>query len=136
MIIEKLKKAGYRITKSRRAVISILEENEDLNAKEILNSLKKQGTGTDIATVYRVLDLLFKLGIVHRSNFTQQHAHFGFRKPMHMICRNCGKIIEKNNLKKDLKEVLNDILGGEFTAQDVSVEVYGLCIDCSKSSGE
>ncbi len=136
MIIDELKKAGYRITKPRRAVVSVLEENEDMNAKEILHTLKKQGIDIDIATVYRVLDLLFKLGIVHRSNFTQQHAHFGFRKPMHMICGKCGKIIEKDILEKDLKEVINDIVGGEFSAHDVSVEVYGLCIDCSKSSGE
>ncbi|HOR46955.1 MAG TPA: Fur family transcriptional regulator [Caldisericia bacterium] len=133
MILEQLKQAGYRITKPRKAVIALLEENDDMDAKQIYRTLKERGQDIDIATVYRVLDLLFRLGVVHRSNFTQQHAHFGFVKAVHMICKRCGKIDEKEIDNKILLDKMKDVLG-DFSAQDVSVEVYGYCKTCSRSA--
>ena len=133
MILEQLKQAGYRITKPRKAVIALLEENDDMDAKQIYRTLKERGQDIDVATVYRVLDLLFRLGVVHRSNFTQQHAHFGFVKAVHMICKRCGKIDEKEIDNKILLDKMKDVLG-DFSAQDVSVEVYGDCKTCSRSA--
>lgn len=130
-IIKQLKELGYRITKPRLAVIELLEQNEDMNAKEIHQFLKDQGHSIDIATVYRVLDLLCELGLVHKSNFNQQHAHFGFVRTMHAICRKCGKIIEYDWPDDHYKAGIENVL--DFKVQDVFVEVYGLCSDCRES---
>ena len=131
LIVKKLKEMGYRITKPRLAIIELLEQNEDMDAKEIHKLLKSKGHSIDVATVYRVLDLLCELGLVHKSNFSQQHAHFGFVKTLHAICRSCGKIIEYDWPDEHFKAQIENVLS--FKAQDVFIEVYGLCSDCKES---
>lgn len=140
-IIENLKRQGYRITKPRKAVLKLLTEHcdENMEAREIQEELKKDGLNIDIATIYRILEMLFEQRVVHKSNFSQQHAHFGIRKPfeVHVICRNCGGIDEDilkidNRFKNDL---IKNLLEKDFEAEDISIEIYGLCGKCRSGNG-
>jgi Fur family ferric uptake transcriptional regulator len=141
-IIESLRKQGFRITKPRMAVLKLLMEHKDenLEAREIQEELKNDGIEIDIATIYRILEMLFEQRVVHKSNFSQQHAHFGIRKPfeVHVICRNCGKINESiidinDNLRQ---EHLHRLLEKDFEAEDISIEIYGLCGKCRSNDGK
>jgi len=136
-ILEKLRLSGYKITHPRKVIIELLEESQGVNldAKEIFERLKKNGHEIDHATVYRVLELLYGLGVVHKSNFSQQHAHFGLKSvcEMHVICRRCGKIEERALDVKEVEKITGDAPDG-FTVQDISLEIYGLCRECKKTT--
>ncbi|NTU60760.1 MAG: transcriptional repressor [Caldiserica bacterium] len=141
-IIDSLKRQGFRITKPRKAVLKLLMDHKDenLEAREIQEELKRDGLDIDIATIYRILEMLFEQRVVHKSNFSQQHAHFGIRKPfeVHVICRNCGSIDENileidDRLKQDQ---INELLDKDFEAEDISIEIYGLCGKCRYLNGK
>ena len=131
-----LKQKGFRITKPRKAVLSLLYQHKDenLEAREIQEELANQGNNIDIATIYRILEMLFDQRVVHKSNFSQQHAHFGIRKPfeVHVICRKCGDVSDKDlNMNSKLRqEHVREMIGNDFEAEDISIEIYGLCKNC------
>jgi Fur family ferric uptake transcriptional regulator len=135
-IIEMLKQKGFRITKPRRSVLNLLfaHKDENLEAREIQQELAQSGIDIDIATIYRILEMLFDQRVVHKSNFSQQHAHFGLRKPfeVHVICRKCGSIDDKElNISSKLRQDhIKQMLGEDFEAEDISIEIYGLCTNC------
>ncbi|HOO97454.1 MAG TPA: Fur family transcriptional regulator [Caldisericia bacterium] len=138
-ILEKMKNLNLRITKPRREIIRVLWENrgKNLDAGEIYVTLVKRGIDIDQATVYRNLELLFNMKIIHKSNFTHQHAHFGLMDEfeIHFICRGCGEIFEKSLKQDDIITNIENINKG-FEEDSVSIEVYGLCKKCQKKQNK
>ena len=54
-----LAKIGCKNTKSRKAVVEILQSAENpLSAEDIFFAVKKQGSSVNLSTVYRTLDLM------------------------------------------------------------------------------
>ncbi len=136
---EILKEEGYKLTTQRKAILDAILENHEkhLNPEEIYNIVKLKCPDIGIATVYRTLQLFEKLNIVCRVNFddgynryeliydTEQHQHH------HLICLNCGKVIE---VKMDLLETLENEIEREygFSIVDHNVKFFGYCSDCEK----
>ena len=64
--LREIKSAGYRITAARRAVIDALAHaKKPLSAHQLHNQLQKNADTTDIVSVYRVLEVLAQLELVH-----------------------------------------------------------------------
>ena len=61
-----LKKRGYRITKPREVICSILENSghEHFTVEKLRKLCIKEDSNIDLATVYRTLELLERLDIV------------------------------------------------------------------------
>lgn len=134
-VLDQLRQSGFRITKPRKAVLKLLfdHKDENLEAREVQEELQKEGLHIDIATIYRILEMLFEQRVVHKSNFSQQHAHFGIRKPfeVHVICRNCGNICDKEiDMNEKLRQEHVQQMIGDFQAEDISIEIFGLCDKC------
>ena len=66
MILQKLKEAGFRITKQRIAVIDIILENDCSSCKEIIYKTAKINKEIGAATIYRTLNMLEEIGAVNR----------------------------------------------------------------------
>jgi len=135
-ILSKIKKNGYRITGQRMSILELLFDHvgDNLDANEIKNLLEKRGVSIDTATIYRTLELLFSLKIVHKHNFSHQHAHYGISQPyeVHFICNTCEEVTEismdeKNEIIKRVKA-----LSEGFATETVSIEVYGTCERCRR----
>lgn len=136
---EILKEEGYKLTIQRKAILDAILENHEkhLNPEEIYNIVKIKYPDIGIATVYRTLQLFEKLNIVCRVNFddgynryelnynTEEHQHH------HLICLNCGNVIE---VKMDLLEILENEIEREygFSIVDHNVKFFGYCSDCQK----
>ncbi|NLX63093.1 MAG: transcriptional repressor [Tissierellia bacterium] len=136
---EILKEEGYKLTTQRKAILDAILENHEkhLNPEEIYNIVKIKYPDIGIATVYRTLQLFEKLNIVCRVNFddgynryelnynTEEHQHH------HLICLNCGNVIE---VKMDLLEILENEIEREygFSIVDHNVKFFGYCSDCQK----
>ena len=64
--LNQLKKAGYRITEQRKLLLHIILNNEYSSCKEIYYAAKKQDDKVGIATVYRTVQLLEDMELIHK----------------------------------------------------------------------
>ena len=65
-VLNQLKKAGYRITEQRKLLLYIILNNEYSSCKEIYYAAKKQDDKVGIATVYRTVQLLEDMELIHK----------------------------------------------------------------------
>jgi len=89
------------------------------------------------ATVYRTLPLLEESGLIRRVVFIDKHTHYenvyGHLHHEHLICLNCGKVIEF--YKQSLEETLEDIAQeNKFKSMAHKLEITGFCEHCAKNT--
>lgn len=132
-----LKKKGYKITRPREMVLDVLEESkEPLSPYEMSDLIKSKGETGDVVGIYRSLEILEELGLVHKvislGKYSKCHLELNEDKHDHhnLICKNCGKIQEVHCLGLDL---LERVVSSEynFKVEYHALEFYGLCADCS-----
>ena len=68
LIIEKLKERGLRITRQRRILLDIILEGECSCCKEIYYKASMKDSGIGMATVYRMINMLERIGAISRKN--------------------------------------------------------------------
>jgi Fe2+ or Zn2+ uptake regulation protein len=97
-LIDRFRHTGVRLTAPRRAVVALLENRrgEHLSAEEVHGALSAEGVTLNLSSVYRTLNLLVALGLVHRIDLSESHAHFGVEqeKQAHLRCQVCGEVSE------------------------------------------
>ncbi len=71
IILDQLRKKGFRITEQRRLLISVILEDECSSCKEIYYKTVKKDATVGIATVYRMVKTLEDLGLINRKNLYQ-----------------------------------------------------------------
>ena len=124
-----LKLTGERLD----LVEAVFNQEGHFDADELHTTLKLQDKGISRATVYRTLDLLVQCGLVRKSSFGDQHAHYEAVRSDehhdHLICLNCDAIIEF--FRPDL-EALQDHICADFAFKPMhhSHQIFGLCRDC------
>lgn len=67
-IINRLKAQGFRITKQRRLIISVILEQDCSCCKEIYYQVREKDRTVGIATVYRMIKTLEETGFIDRRN--------------------------------------------------------------------
>jgi Fe2+ or Zn2+ uptake regulation protein len=94
----RFRQTGLKLTAPRRAVIALLENRRSghLSAEEIHGTLSAEGVTVNLSSVYRTLNLLVALGLVHRIDLSESHAHFGVEhgEQAHFRCEVCGEVSE------------------------------------------
>ncbi len=136
-ICEEIEKKGIRLTPQRKDIIRILinDENKHLSASDIYDLLQDKNNTMGLATVYRTLDLLTKMGIVVKRDFDGETSRYELVinkvNHHHLICKKCGKVIEiPDFLPEDIKNKLLQKKG--FKPVDYSIKFYGYCQECRK----
>ena len=91
-----------KITKQRRAVLNaFLECEKHVSAEELYNQVTLTDPKVGLATVYRTLALLTQSGLASDLDFGdgQKRYESSFKSAHHdhMVCTECGKIIEFNH---------------------------------------
>ena len=123
------------------ARLSIFKEvyssSEHFDADEIYFRLHSDKKRVSRATVYRTLDLLVENGFVSKVNVGRSQVHFentlAQKNHEHLVCTQCGKIIEFNN--KLLEEEQNRICKEYgFLPTKHNLIVFGLCDECQRRS--
>ncbi|MGQ9474246.1 MAG: Fur family transcriptional regulator [Candidatus Caldatribacteriaceae bacterium] len=130
-----------KITPSREAIVELLQESgKHLSAEEIYIYLKEKQKEVGIATVYRNLELLSQMGIVHRVNFGDGKEHYEIAQiptlhHHHLVCTSCGKVIDYQDFQQE-ENFFVERLGRalekkyEFLVQSHQLYFYGLCKEC------
>ena len=140
MSIQTLKNAGYRITQQRRAVIScIAHASEPLSAPRIYEQLsKKSDTAVaDKVSVYRVLETLLELHLVHRviphgSYVACTHRHC--TKSYHVMtrCTECQSVEEVHVPHEVVAPLLFHLSNSlDFKPDGHLLHIDGVCSGCT-----
>lgn len=137
---EILKKAGLKLTTQRRAIIEVFMDYNDhvLTAEQIYEKTKEKHPTMNFSTVYRNLEILERINIIHKITMQNQASkyqllHYG-KHHHHFICKDCGKseIIDFCPLR-----ILNtELVNKNFVLTDHCFELYGYCNDCMANKSE
>ena len=130
-----LARAGHRAGGARAAVLDLLDgQSCCLSAQAIHERLADGDRAVGLASVYRALEVLTGLGLVHRVDVggttayepadPEGHHHH------HVICTDCGAVgsFEDDRLERAIHD-LGDSLGYRVDAHDVVLR--GACPDCA-----
>jgi Fur family ferric uptake transcriptional regulator len=71
LIINELRKRGFKITNQRRIIIEMILKNKCSCCKEIYYQVLTKDTSIGIATVYRMVRLLEEMGVIDRKKLFQ-----------------------------------------------------------------
>ncbi|ARU47867.1 Fur family transcriptional regulator [Sulfurospirillum diekertiae] len=136
---ELLKNNSLKFTKQREVVLKTLyEKDEHFTPEDLYIFLRSTypELNIGIATVYRTLNLLEESLMVTSISFGVAGKKFELaNKPHHdhMICKNCGLIIEFQNDKIEQLQ-LEIAQANHFTITSHLMQLRGLCKECAKNS--
>ena len=132
-----LKKFGFKVTQPRLEILKLFEENKDkhLSPDGVFSKLKSQGSGTGIATVYRVLGQFEAAGIINRLKLDSDQVMYELNQGDHhdhIICIQCNSIQEFYNGEiEELQKRIVESIGAEIV--DHSLNIYVKCKKCRKN---
>ncbi len=129
---------GGRMTRQRRAVLAkLLEASRPVSAYELRDMVRPDNAAITPASVYRCLEFLVELGLVHRLETTRSFIACDHPDHRHsvqfLICRLCGSVVEAEDTRMaDAAESLGHRLG--FALDQPTVELTGVCASCKTSA--
>ncbi|NLL89706.1 MAG: transcriptional repressor [Dehalococcoidales bacterium] len=136
-----LRQNGYKATPQRLTIIKEFAKSDRfLTPADLYDSLKNNHPDIGMVTVYRVLDLLDRLGLVckvHAGGDCQKYKINTAEHHHHLLCSHCGMVInfpcDEPNLE-ELMEKITDETG--FNIKTHILEFVGLCPRCNEQSRE
>jgi len=124
-----------RLTPIRESVLHLLwQSHRPLGAYKIIEQLSAaSGKRVLPPTVYRALDFLLELGLIHRLATLNAYIGCPFPESVHsdcfLLCRKCGSVAEcsADNVNKAILTTAED---AGFLVESQTVEILGLCTPC------
>jgi Fur family ferric uptake transcriptional regulator len=116
-----------------------LRTEEHLTSEDLYRLVQKEDRTVGHTTVYRTLKLLTEAGLAREVRFgdnkTYYEHHYNHQHHDHMICTDCGKVIEF--FSQDIEE-LQDQMADKFGFRPThhSLRMWGICSDCQKKESE
>ncbi len=125
-----------KITSPRQAILEILRRHaHPLTNREIFTAIPKGQC--DLATIYRAMHLLEKMGMVKRFDFGDGAARFELVREgddghhHHLVCTRCAEVIEIDECFPRKIESRIAAANG-FKAVTHKLEFFGICPDCQR----
>jgi Fur family transcriptional regulator, peroxide stress response regulator len=131
-IVDSLRSQGFRVTPQRVAIVEyMMNTDSHPSAEDLYNAIKKKYPMVSLATVYKTLELLVKMGVVKELSFPDG-ARYDANAATHinLVCLNCGKI-EDTSDERSLKELESNIAKrSKYQILGRRFELYGYCSQC------
>jgi Fur family ferric uptake transcriptional regulator len=135
-LLRALIEAGYSNTYPRRVVIqAIASAGGCFSPFEILERGRSWHARLGLTTVYRTLDLLTSLGLVHKVHHEEEGCHsYALADKAHeqrIVCERChrAEVFEGHDLQA-LLEAIGQEMG--YHIKGHRLEVFGVCPNCQK----
>ncbi len=126
-----------RFTTIRRRVLELVwQQHKPVGAYQVLELLQ-QDSRTAPPTVYRALDFLQQLGLVHR--IASLNAYIGCARPgephdgQFLICESC-KTLAELDVAAITSVIERNAAASGFATSRQTVEIMGLCPNCRNRS--
>jgi len=143
----KFRACGFRMTLPRQEIFNVLSSTEaHLSAEDIYLKVHKKYPGVGLTTVYRTLELLVNMGFIRRFDFGDGRGRYQLtigpkgkiRHHHHLVCNDCGRVIDYTEFVDDEKELLDKTEKGlykkyNFKILDHELTFFGLCDKCKKN---
>jgi Fur family transcriptional regulator, zinc uptake regulator len=128
---------GVRLTALRSHVLELIwQSHQPVGAYELLDILKSERRNAQPPTIYRALNFLLNLGLIHR--IESLNAYVGCDTPhtnhntQFLICSGCGAAAEISDVRLD--KAINALAkDAKFSVNHRSIEVEGQCPNCQVS---
>src|SRR5215210_3105117 len=140
IFLEHIQKEGLRRTAQRDLILEIFLRNEEhLTSEDLYWIVQKEDPSVGHTTVYRTLKLLTDAGLAREVRFgdnkTYYEHHFNHAHHDHMICTECGKVIEFFSPEI---EALQDAMADKFQFKPThhSLRILGICADCQAKESD
>ncbi|MGM0845476.1 MAG: peroxide-responsive transcriptional repressor PerR [Bacillota bacterium] len=133
--IDTLKETGVRITPQRHAILEFLIHSmAHPTADDIYKALEGKFPNMSVATVYNNLRVFREVGLVKELTYGDSSSRFDYvtSDHYHVICEECGKIVDFHYPGLDEVEQLASHVTG-FKVRNHRMEIYGTCDNCSKN---
>jgi Fur family zinc uptake transcriptional regulator len=123
---------GERLTTPRRRVLQLLlEAKAPLKAYDLVARYDRDGTPATPTTVYRALEFLDRVGLVHRIESLSAYVACRLAEPAHnvgfLICDRCGAVQE---FAPELPDELAAARSARYAVETITVEAHGVCAAC------
>jgi Fur family peroxide stress response transcriptional regulator len=132
LIIETLRKNGYKATTQRIAICRFaLHSRDHPTAQRIYNEVRKMHPTVSLATVYKTVQILTEHGLIQELDLPQSQARFdSYVEPhINLVCMQCGNIQDFND--KTAQEMVERVTTkAQFTRTGQRLDIYGTCKTC------
>lgn len=131
-----LKDKSHRQTPERFTVLEeIYKADGHFDADDMYFRLKEKGASISRATVYNTLEILVECNLVQRHHFGKNQSSYerayAFRQHDHIICDDCGKVMEFCDPRiHEIQTLMEQI--HDFKISGHSLQFYGKCSDPEK----
>ena len=128
-----LKHEKNRVTPERFEVMdAALDFDGHFGADDLYIIMKNSNSSISRATVYKTLELLAQCELLSKRHFgenlTRYESSFKRQTHDHLICVDCGRIVEfSDNQMKEIPKKISDQLG--FDLESFSFNIFGRCKD-------
>lgn len=136
IFIDYLKKGKNRITPERFEIMdAALDCKEHFSADDLYIRMKNNGSVVSRATVYKTLELLAQCELLVQRNFGENMKRYesNFKRQIHehLICIDCGRIIEfvNNSLQRIQDEICEEL---DFEPSSYSYNIFARCKNKNK----
>ena len=132
-----IKSRGVRLTPQRSLIVRRAVSHLHFTAEELVADVRRADKSVARGTVYRTLSLLHQAGVLEKHDFRYGPPYyevtFGKAHHDHLMCVQCGKIIE---YQEPRVEKIQDEVVKRFGYQLLSHthKLYGICPDCQRAT--
>lgn len=134
---ERCARSNARLTPIRESVLTMIwDSHKPMGAYQIVEQLPLViGKNIQAPSVYRAIDFLLELGLIHR--ITSLNAYIGCPFPgsehsdLFMICRSCGAAAEVGDEGINAM-IAETIRKTGFRRESQAIELMGLCPACQE----
>ena len=140
VFLEYIQNKGLKWTAQRELILDVfLRTEEHLSSEDLYRLVKKQDPSVGQTTVYRTLKLLSEAGLAREVRFGDGRTHYEHNYKHqhhdHMICSECGKIIEFFSAEL---EALQDAMAAKhkFEVTQHLLRIIGVCAECRRKKRE
>lgn len=129
----RLRESGHRLTPQRELVLAAVETLGHATPDEIYAEVRTHSAAINLSTVYRTLELLDELGLIHHAHLTDRaptyHSTTG-HEHSHLVCRQCRRVISVD--RTEMEAALGPLAAGHGFVPDYGhLTVFGSCTDCA-----
>ena len=130
-----LRTQGYKVTPQRLAVYEVLSHTKaHPTADAIYTQLQPNYPTMSLATVYKTLDILSKVGLVQVLNVGEESFRYdaNVSNHPHICCVHCGRVDDVPHTdERGLSQVVEQETGYRVSSQQLYF--YGICPICQKN---
>src|SRR6267378_156561 len=138
VFLNHIQKKGLKRTSQRDLILDVfLRTERHLSNEDLYRLVQEEDASVGQTTVYRTLKLLTEAGLAREVRFGDGRTHYEHNYKHehhdHMICSECGKIIEFYSAEL---EAIQDAMAAKykFTLTEHLLRMIGVCADCQQKA--